>query len=181
MLQNFNTVSTKLLLLLLVCTAAGCHSHSEKSSSAYDTYKYDPKVIEKLPDYDSLAVSILENLSLFKQKIDENEEFHVYCYRPASNEPDIFNKLPQGINPNIDHYFSKLGKDLIYGFDVFKDSTIKIYISSRPSATTPETIEENLSYYPIANSIRHREFPDKDTVLAKHWQYWIRFKTHDLF
>ena len=100
---------------------------------------------------------------------------------PLSNEADVFTKLPPEAATKIDQYFTKLGKDFIDGFDVFKDSTIKIYIRSSPSETSQVDIEENLSYYPNGSNILRREFPVKDTILNKHWQYWIRFNKRGLF
>ena len=100
---------------------------------------------------------------------------------PLSDQADVFKKLPQEVAPKIDHYFTKLGKDFIYGFDVFKDSTIKIYVRSSPLEKSQVDIEENLSYYPMRSNIRPREFPIKDTMLNEHWQYWSRFSKRGLF
>ncbi len=182
MLRNFNNIIlAKLFLLILTCGAASCHSNKEKITSLYNNYKFDQKVIEKLPVYDSLALSILEKFTLFKQNIDENEAYQAYRYKPASVEMDVFNKLPPGVGSNIDYYFARIGKDFISGFDVFKDSSIKIYIRSQPAENSSILIEQNLSYYPIENRMRLREFPSKDTALTAHWQYWIRFNDEDLF
>ena len=96
-------------------------------------------------------------------------------------ETEVFKRLPPKAGVDIDPYFTKPGKNFIYGFDVFKDSTIKIYIRSSTSDTAQLDIEENLSYYPAGSNMRRREFPVKDTILNKHWQYWARFSKQRLF
>lgn len=181
MFTRFCTILTGLSLLSFLYFAAGCHSDHEKKSADYTNYKFDPQVIEKLPAYDSLASAILEKFSLFQKYINEKDSYRAYKYMPQSNEADVFTKLPVEAGIKIDQYFTKLGKDFIYGFDVFKDSTLKIYIRSSSSETTQTDIEENLSYYPAGSNIKPREFPDKDTILKNNWQYWIRFKKRGLF
>ena len=175
------TQMTRLSILLFLYLSAGCHSDAEKVSAVYKRYQFDPKVIQKLPIYDSLASAILENFSFFQQHINENDSYRAYKYMPGSDQADVFKKLPQEVAPKIEHYFTKLGKDLIYGFDVFKDSTIKIYIRNSPSEEPEVDMEENLSYYPVRSNIQRRELPVKDTILNEHWQYWIRFNKRSLF
>ncbi len=81
----------------------------------------------------------------------------------------------------IDYYFSRLGKDFIPGFDAFHDSTIKIYVRNFSSDSLDVDTEECLSYYPEGSKMRVREFPFKDTVLNKRWQYWARFSKEEFF
>ena len=181
MLPLCRTFLTRLSLLLFLYPATGCHSDPGKVSPDYHNYKFDPQVIEKLPVYDSIVSAILEKFPLFQKQINEKDSYRAYKYMPLSNQVDVFTKLPQEAATKIEQYFTKLGKDFIYGFDVFKDSTIKIYIRSSPSETSQVDIEDNLSYYPSGINIRRRDFPDKDTILNKHWQYWIRFNKRGLF
>ncbi len=171
----------RLSILLFLSLAMGCHSDSEEVSVVYKNYKFDPKVIEKLPVYDSLASAILEKFSFFQQHMNVNESYRAYRYLPLSDQDDVFKKLQPELAPKIEPYFTKLEKDFIYGFDVFKDSTIKIYIRKSLSEKSQIDIEENLSYYPVKTNIRRREFPDKDTILNEHWQYWSRFNKRGLF
>ena len=170
-----------LSILLLLYLSIGCHSKSEEISAVYKRYTFDSTVIKKLPLYDSLASAILEKFSFFQQHINENDSYRAYKYMPVSDQSDVFKKLPQEVAPKIDLYFTKLGKDFIYGFDVFKDSTIKMYISNSPSEESQVDIEENLSYYPVRSNIQRRELPVKDTILNEHWQYWTRFNKRGLF
>jgi hypothetical protein len=171
----------RLAIFLFLYLATGCRSGSEEVSADYKRYKFDEKVIEKLPVYDSLVSAILEKSLFFQQNINENDSYRAYKYMPLSDQAGVFNKLPQEVAPKIDLYFNKLGKDFIYGFDVFKDSTIKIYIRNNPSEELQVDIEENLSYYPAGSNIRRRELPVIDTILNEHWQYWTRFKNRGLF
>ena len=181
MLYLFRPFLARLSILLFLYLSSGCHSESEEVSTVNTSYKFDPKVIEKLPIYDSLASAILEKFPFFQQHISENDSYRAYKYMPLSDQADVFKKLPQEVAPKIDHYFTKLGKDFIYGFDVFKDSSIKIYIRSNPSEKSQVAIEENLSYYPMRSNIRRREFPIIDTILNEHWQYWSRLNKRGLF
>ena len=176
-----HSVLSRLAILLFLYSSTACHSNSKDVSSVYKNYKFDPNVIEKLPLYDSLASAILEKLSFFQQHMDLNESYHAYRYLPLSDQADVFKKLHSEVAPEIEPYFTQLEKDFIYGFDVFKDSTIKIYIWRSPSEKSQIDIEENLSWYPAGTNIRRREFPDKDTILNEHWQYWFRINKPGLF
>jgi len=171
----------RLSIILFLYLSTGCHTDSEEVSDDYKSYKFDTKVIEKLPIYDSLVIAILEKYLYFQQHINENDSYRAYKYMPGSDQADVFKELPQEVGAQINNYFIKLGKDFIYGFDVFKDSTIKIYIRNSPSEEWQVDIEENLSYFPLGSKIRRRELPVKDTLLNEHWQYWTRFKNRGLF
>ena len=181
MLYIFRIFFTRLSLLVFLYPAAGCHSSTDKVKPVYNNYKFDSLVIEKLPVYDSLASVILEKFSLFKNNMDANESYQAFRYMPASQQTEVFKRLPPEAGVDIGPYFAKLGKDFIYGFDVFKDSTIKIYVRKRFSEKSQIDIGENLSYYPAGNNIRRKELPDKDTILNKNWQYWTRFHKRSLF
>jgi hypothetical protein len=180
MLSFFRPCLARLSIVVLLFPASGCHVDSEEVSAVYKSYKFDQKVIEKLPIYDSLATAVLEHFLFFQQHFNENESYRAYRYLPFSDQADVFRKLPQEVAPGIDPYFIKLGKDFIDGFDVFNDSTIKIYIRRSPSIEGGVDIEENLSYYPLRSNIRQRGFPVKDTILDEHWQYWTRFNKRGL-
>ncbi len=181
MLFGLNKFSPKAPLLLLLCLATACQQNSDQVLPAFNSYKFDARVIEQLPVYDSLVSAITEKLSLFKQNIDKNDAYQVYRYTPESYEPGTFQKILKEPGPKIDYYFAKLGKGFIYRFDVFTDSTVKIYIRNWRDETTGLDMEENLSYYPKAGPMQPRTFPSKDTVLTKHWQYWMRVNQGRLF
>ncbi|MBL7702176.1 MAG: hypothetical protein JNM14_07995 [Ferruginibacter sp.] len=168
-------------LWILLFAAAGCRTKSDSIIPAFNNYKFDTAVIKKLPVYDSLASAISAKIGLFHKKIDVDAAYHAFRYMPASNEAEVFKTIPADIGIDVNGYFTTLGKDFIYAFDVFKDSTIKIYIRNRRLENTEVDIAEYLSYYPKETNIHRRDYPDKDTVLNKHWQYWTRFTTESLF
>ena len=169
------------VLLLAVFIAAGCISDKDDVLPVYTAYKFDNKVMEKLPLYDSLASAITAKLPVFQKYIDKEEGYQAFRFMPSAYETGIFRVLPAEAGTDITRYYDSLGKDFIFGFDVFKDSSIKIYIRSTPAAKKLVDIEENLSYYPGGTNIKHREFPVKDSMLNNHWQYWTRFNKQDLF
>ncbi|MEP7254762.1 MAG: hypothetical protein ABI666_03245 [Ferruginibacter sp.] len=171
----------RLSIILCLFLAASCGSDSKEITSNYTNYQFDKQVIEKLPVYDSLVQAILENYSSVKKHINEDESYRAYRYFPLSDSTDLFKILPREGAVKINQYFTQLGKNFIYGFDVFKDSTVKIYIRKSSSEKEQVDIGENLSYYPPGINIRRREFPFKDTILNKNWQYWIGFDKRDLF
>lgn len=167
--------SVSLLLLL----AAGCKTEN-KALTAYKNHTFDTLVIYKLPLYDSLALAIVEKMPLIQQHIHADDAYHAFRYMPASGEADVFKKLPANLGIDIDRHYSQLGTKFIYAFDVFKDSTIKMYISKR-TLDTKVDIRESLSYYPSGKNIRQREYPEKDTILNSHWQYRARFDNPGFF
>ncbi len=175
LVQQFLTRSS---LVLFLFALAGCGGKEVKDD--YNNYTFDQQVINKLPVYDSMASAIIENFPSFRKFIKDEESYRAFRYMPASEDPEVFRTLPPELALKIDPWLSRLGKDLIYGFDVFKDSSIKIYVRTRFSSKTEVDIMENLSYYPGAN-IRDREFPERDTILNKNWQYWARFDKRNLF
>lgn len=167
--------------LIIFFGITACNSERDKITPAFDDYKFDRRVIEKLPLYDSLTAGVLEKINVFLDIIDTTESYQAFRYMPEANELDAFKKLPDTIKTDIDNHFAKIGKDFIYGFDVFKDSSIKIYIRVKTIDSTAITIEENLSYFPKGNSNKEREYPIKDTILNASWQYWTRFSKEGLF
>lgn len=181
LLKYRNMERILIAFILLLFTAAGCRTKSEDIIPAFNNFKFDAKVIEKLPVYDSLASAISAKISLFHKNIQADDAYHAFRYMPASNEVEVFKTLPAEIGIDINGYFTKLGKDFIYAFDVFKDSTIKIYIRNYSLEKTKVDISENLSYFPVARPIGRRDYPVKDTVLNGHWQYWVRFDKDGLF
>lgn len=171
----------RILLLILVCTTAGCNFHQKQIPADYKKYSFDTSVIGKLPLYDSLAVSILESYPLFQNLINKDASYRAYRYMPLSDDKEIFKKLPGKGTEKISQYINRLGKDFIYGFDLFKDSTIKIYVRKSYSNQLRVDVRENLSYYPPGNNIRRRDPPARDTVLNRNWLYWISFDERGIF
>jgi hypothetical protein len=177
MVGRFLTIS---FLLLFLCAVTSCDTEKEEVADDYKNYRFDPRVIEKIPIYDSIAAAIIQSFPSFQKYIRDEDSYRSFRYMPSSDDADVFIKLPPEAGIKIDPYFNQLGKDFIYGFDVFRDSSIKIYVRTNFSGKSQVDIVENLSYYPAGN-IRRREFPERDTVLNKNWQYWVRFSKRGLF
>lgn len=175
MLYRFGSYLTGLYAGLVLCAGAGCDSGSEEVSVEYNHYRFDNNVIAKLPVYDSLVTAILQRFSFFRQYIRDKDSYRSFRYIPLSTDVDVFKRLPPEIAAAIDPYFNRLGYDFIYGFDVFKDSSIKINIRNNESKRDEINIGESLSWYPAGSTIKRRQFPVKDTILDKHWQYWTGF------
>jgi hypothetical protein len=163
--------------LMAVCS---CDSGPDNTRPVYNAYRFDQKVIEKLPVYDSLAVAVLKKLSLLRS-LNGADSNHAFRYSPASAEPEVFKRLPPEAGTDIDRFFTLLGSNFIAGFDAFHDSTIKIYIRTLPPDSSKINTEEHLSYYPAGTKMKQREFPFKDTVLNDRWQYWVRFSRREFF
>ena len=178
-MQRFLCILFLKVSLLLLLLAGGCKTEN-KALTAYKNHRFDTAVINKLPLYDSLASAILEKIQLIHQHIHADDAYHAFRYMPASKEAEVFSKLPAELGTDIERHYSQLGKNFIYAFDVFKDSTIKIYVRKR-TLDTKVDVQENLSYYPPGKNIRQREYPAKDSVLNAHWQYWVRFDNPGFF
>ena len=171
----------RLFFILCLLLTFSCGTRSKEINFDLSSYQYDQQVIEHLPVYDSLVVTIFKNYTSFQQLIKEDDSYRAYRYMPYSDSIDLLKIVPKLGATKINEYFTELGKNFIYGFDLFKDSTIKIYIRKVLSEKDQVFVSENLSYYPTGTNIRRREFPIKDTLLSKNWLYWIRFDKPDLF
>jgi hypothetical protein len=167
------------LLPLLLFFITSCKTEN-KALTAYKNYTFDTAVINKLPLYDSLASAISAKMPLIHKHIHDDDSYHAFRYMPASKQAEVLSKLPLELGTDIERYFSKAGSGFIYAFDVFKDSTIKIYVR-RHKADKGVDVLENLSYYPVVKKIQHRDYPIKDTILNTHWQYWVRFDNESFF
>ena len=171
----------RLSLLILLYTITGCTANKKEISGALDGFRFDQKVIDKLPLYDSMAALILRQLPVFYQTIDSTDGYQAFRYVPGYNETGMFNKLPQETKLQLNDYFSRIGKDFIYGIDVFKDTTIKIHVRISEGTKALVMLDESLSYMPDGRTHRQRKFPDKDTILSSHWQYWVRVDEQEFF
>lgn len=180
MRKTFKVWLTSSSFLFLLLIAGGCDSGPDNTKPVYEAYRFDQKVIGKLPLYDSLAVAILQQFN-FLRSLNGKDSNQAFRYGPASTESEVFKRLPAEAGPGIDRYFTQLGANFIEGFDVFHDSTIKIYIRTFSPPGSKINVSEHLSYYPAGTKIKQREFPFKDTVLNDKWQYWARVRKRELF
>ena len=165
-----------MIVLLFLCFSTGCRP--KDFTPVFHNYKYDKQVIEKLPVYDSL-VNVL--LKYYPSIQEHSNNAPSYQFIPSAFSFDLYEKLPKEGAKKVEQYFFQLGRNFIYGFEVYKDSTIKIYIRDSSIKSHHLHINERLSFYPPGKVIRQREFPAKDTVLNRNWQYWILFDQKKFF
>ena len=166
------------LFCLAVIFFGSCHSNSGNIIDSYNSFKFDKKIVEKLPVYDSIASVVLQHIHLFKRNTGESSDFHGFRFR-LNDKENKFNQLPALAAPAINSQIALLGNELMKGFDVFKDSSIKIYL--RSALHNDIETEENLSFYPPGKKIIRREPPIKDTVLNERCIYWARFNNQGFF
>ncbi|MEO6541344.1 MAG: hypothetical protein ABIN74_10150 [Ferruginibacter sp.] len=180
MLNPIRIFLTGLSLLFFLIAFTGCDMGEKEVKAEYNAYTFDQQLIDKLPLYDSLVSAIIQNYPAFGKFIRDENGHRTFLYIPASQDPDVFIKLPPQAAPKVSPYFDRPGKDFIYGFEIFKDSSIRIMARTRFSERSKVDIDEFLSYYPRGN-IKRREFPDKDTLLNTNWQYRARFNKRGAF
>jgi hypothetical protein len=136
-------------------------------------------VIAKLSVYDSLGRSILKHYTAI-YKPTKGEPSYVYIDYQDGDE--IYKDLPQDEAARIKGYITQLGRDFFYGFDLYKDSTMKIYVRDTVIKEYNMEISERLSFFPLGtDNVKRRDFPSRDTVLNRNWHYWMRFDDEGLF
>jgi hypothetical protein len=140
--------------------------------TTFSDYHFDQQVISKLPIYDSLVTELIQHYPTTAQF---NYGKSGYRYVPSQQGNDLYKVFPAEVGDKIKHHLSSIGNDFIYGFDCYKDTTIRIMIRDVYIQKDHVNISERLSYYPPGMNITRREFPIKDTILNNHWQYWISF------
>jgi len=155
------------LTLLVAC------SH-KNLRTAYDHSHFDQQVINKLPLYDSLVTVLIQH---YPTPAQFNYDKNAYRYIPSEDGNDLYKVFPREVGNKIKEQITDLGTDFIYGFDCYKDTTIKIMLKSIYQKDHVDVIER-LSYFPAGMNIKHREYPMKDTILNPHWQYWIALEEH---
>lgn len=166
----------RISVIIFLCLAASCRN--KNLTSIFQNHKFDKEVIDKLPLYDSLTNVLLENYPSIRPHIEPEGS---YRYLPAEDGNDLDKVLPKPGADKVKQYLSQLGADFIYGIDVFKDSTIRISVRDTYIQADHLHIRERLSFLPKGGSFQEREFPVKDTILNRNWQYWISFDEQFLF
>lgn len=160
----------RISIVLFLCFATGCRS--KDFTDYFQHHAFDPQVIKKLPVYDSLGNVILQNYSSIHQYIRENNS---YKYIFSFDSTDVLKEFPKEGAVKIKELVNQLGEKFIYGFEVYRDSSIKIYIRDYNVKSYHLNVMERLSFYPDSSDIKKRKFPFKDTILDRNWEYWILF------
>ena len=173
---QWRAISAKFFTITFLCLVIGCHSTPDYN---YRNHPFNHEVIEKLPIYDSLGRAIIQHYSAI-YKPTKGEPTYVYIDYQDGDE--IYKDLPQDAAGKIKGYITELGPNFFFGFDLYKDSTMKIYVRDTLLKTFHMDVFERLSFFPAGtDSLKKRDFPSRDTILNKNWQYWIRFDNQGLF
>jgi hypothetical protein len=160
---------------ILLLFAAGCRSDS--ADYDYQNHPFDQQVIARLPLYDSISAVLIRNFPALMPDIKEQSAFE---YRRSEGANSLYQKLPRPAAEKISGYLAQLGDGFLTAIDVYRDSSIRYSIRDTYLEKYYVTIRDRLSYYPNGGNMRRREAPDKDTILNKNWQYWIRFDEQGL-
>jgi len=168
-------------MLRLIAFAGFCLLAACRSGQPYDikNHPFNKQVIEKLAIYDSLGKAIIQHYSAI-YKPTKGEPSYVYIDYQDGDE--IYKDLSPDEAAKIKGYITQLGPNFFYGFDLYKDSTMKIYVRDTLLKDYRLDVAERLSFFPAGtDSIKKRDFPSRDTILNRNWQYWIRFDNQGLF
>ena len=156
--------------ILTILLLYGCKSKYSKYD--FKNHKFDVQVIERLPLFDSLGWVLVQYYPSIEQHFKNGMRFQ---YITAHDGNDLYKAYPKEGADKIKGLLNNIGGQYIYGFEVFKDTTMKFLISDTYIQEYNIDISERLSFFPNTDSIKHKEPPTKDTILNKHWQYWIQF------
>ena len=143
----------RLFALFILCVVASCEQKDHTAD--FSQYQYDQQVIDRIPAYDSLASVIVANHTAFIPK--ERDSHYVFRYRPYTISKDDYQKLPQVEIKKVDEYIAKVGRGFIYGFDLFRDSSIRFYVRDSFMQGPRYWAQERLSYFRDTTKIQKRE------------------------
>jgi hypothetical protein len=159
-----------IFVITILCVATACRTKS--SYFNIQGQKFDNKVIEQLPIYDSLSHLLIENYSAIRPHFQEGNSFEYIWYRHGN---ELYKILPQEPGTKVKQWFKQLGDSLIFGFALYKDSSVKIFVRDTYLDAYKLNVRERLSFNPKGATIKNREFKTRDTLLNKNWEYWIWF------
>jgi len=158
---------------LLLLTFLSC-KNSKDFKSDFEKHKFDPTVINNLPQYDTLRQIILNNYDSFNLNNTNIDFTYIYNFNKSAQISEHNNKdIPEIIYAKAVQLFEKIGKENIFGFTISQDSTFTILIRNTHLTQYFLDVRERLYWYPKKNKIDKTEFPVKDTLLTEQWQYQI--------
>ena len=159
--------------LLLFLTLLGCRN-SKDFKIDFEKHRFDPTVINNLPQYDTLRQIILNNYDSFYLSNSNNDFTYIYNFDTSVQiSGHSNNDVPEIIYPKTVRLFQRIGKENIFGFTISKDSTFAILIRNTHLSQYFLDVRERLYWYPKTTKIEKTEFPIKDTLLTDKWQYQI--------
>ena len=162
-----------LTYLLLLLTILGC-KNSKDFKTDLEKHKFDPTVIDNLPQYDTLRQIVLNGFDSFYLSDTKNNFTYFYIFDTSTQISGHSNfDLPKIIYPQTVRLIEKIGKTNIFGFTIAKDSTFEVLVRNTHLTKYFLDVRERLYWYPKANKIIKTEFPIKDTLLTDKWQYQI--------
>ena len=160
---------TKIFVILFLFLAISC-----REGSNYDIakYKFDNKVIEKIPMYDSLVKLIIANFPSIKQHLKDNAAFE---WEPYWDSVILYQKFPKDAALQIDRTYHQIGDNFIYAFHVFRDSSVRISVREYYDKKDQAVVREYLSYSPNGARKKERDSKFRDTIVNTNWLYWVMF------
>ncbi|MEO9144116.1 MAG: hypothetical protein ABI237_01040 [Ginsengibacter sp.] len=162
-----------LTVLLLLLTIMSC-KNSKDFKSDFEQHKFDPTVINDLPQYDTLRQIVLNSYDSFYLSGTKNNFTYIYNFDTSTQISGHSNiDIPKMIYPQTVRLFDEIGKANIFGFTIAKDSTFEILVRNTHLTKYFLDVRERLYWYPKINRINKTEFPVKDTLLTDKWQYQI--------
>lgn len=169
------------LFVIITTNFTGCKEEKNDVQKIYNEYRFDSTVIQKIALYEMFVKAVQANHAVFKAYTTSEGNTRAFRYMPTSTDIDVYKKLPPEISNSVDSIYNLLGGNYIKGFDIYPDSTIKIYIRRTMIEKTSLNIDEYLSYLPPGKTMRKREYPMKDSMLNQSWQFWISVNDQGIF
>ena len=171
----------RLCVLILSMSFLCCHN-SKDFSQELRLHKFDQRVINSLPLYDSLRSIIIANYDSFRLSDGKNSFSYLYTFDTLHTDSAYNNKdLPPTVYSKTVQLFGKIGSDNIFGFTLSKDSTIEFLIRNTHLSEYFLDVRERLSWYNNSGRIQSSSFPLKDTILGDNWQYLIWYDKRSKF
>jgi hypothetical protein len=161
--------------LLFLSTILGC-KNSKDYKNDFEKHKFDATVINNLPLYDKLRQIVLNSFDSFYLSNTKNDFTYIYNFDTSTEISGRSNSdVPETIYPKTIQLFKRIGKENIFGFTIYKDSTFEILIRNTHLTQYFLDVRERIYWYPNTNKIGKTKFPVKDTLLTDKWQYQIWF------
>ena len=169
-----------IVIVLSLCLPA-CKEDKKELENVYNNFRFDNTIINKLPLYDSLVAAIQQQQSILRAYSSNSGGTNGFRYMPLSTDSDVYKQLPPEVEQSIGAAYKGIGDAHIAGFDLFPDSSIRIYIRRTKIKDKSINIDENLSFLPGIKKMRERTYPEKDTSINNRWQYWARVNDEGIF
>lgn len=163
----------KLAFLLFTFFLFSCRN-SKDFKSDFEAHNFDDKVIQNLPQYDTLRQIIFKRFDSFRLSNSKTYFTYIYNFDTATHISGYSNTaIPKAIYSQTIQLFERIGRDNLFGFTIYKDSTVEFLIRNTHLKKYYLDFRERLYWYPKTINISTTKFPIKDTILNERWQYMI--------